>query len=95
VATARHVAGLRAAAFLSAGTARVPFWKFAVADAAAAVVTIPITFGLAYFFSYQINAILADVHRVERWLALVGLVVLAGGLVFYMTRSGPRLPRAQ
>ena len=51
VATARHVAGLRAAAFLSAGIARVPFWKFALADAAAAVVTIPITFGLAYFFS--------------------------------------------
>lgn len=94
VATARHVAGLRAAAFLSAGIARVPFWKFIVADAAAASVSIPITFGLAYFFSYQINAILADVHRVERWLALGGLLVLAGFLVHYLLRSGPRLPRA-
>ena len=93
VATARHVAGLRAAAFLTAGMARVPFWKFIVADAAAAAVTIPITFGLAYFFSYQINAILADVHRVERWLALAGLVALAGFLVHYLLRSGPRLPR--
>ena len=35
VATARHVAGLRAAAFLTAGIARVPFWKFIMADAAA------------------------------------------------------------
>ena len=94
VVTARHVAGLRAAAFLSAGLARVPFWKFALADALAATVTIPITFGLAYFFSYQINAILADVHRVERWAALAGLVALAGFLVYYMLRSGPRLPRA-
>ena len=94
VVTARHVAGLRAAAFLSAGMARVPFWKFAVADALAATVTIPLTFGLAYFFSYQINAILADVHRVERWLALFGLVALAGFLVYYMLRSAPRLPRA-
>lgn len=94
VVTARHVAGLRAAAFLSAGIARVPFWKFVVADGAAAAVSIPITFGLAYFFSYQINAILADVHRVERWAALVGLVVLAGFLLHYLLRSGPRLPRA-
>jgi membrane protein DedA with SNARE-associated domain len=94
VITARHVAGLRAAAFLSAGMARVPLWKFALADAAAATVTIPITFGLAYFFSYQINAILADVHRLERWAALAGLVALAGFLVHYMLRSGPRLPRA-
>ena len=94
VVTARHVAGLRAAAFLSAGMARVPFWKFALADALAGTVTIPITFGLAYFFSYQINAILADVHRVERWLALIGLVALAGFLVYYTLRSAPRLPRA-
>ena len=32
VVTARHVAGLRAAAFLTAGMARVPFWKFILAD---------------------------------------------------------------
>ena len=32
VVTARHVMGLRAAAFLTAGIARVPFWKFIVAD---------------------------------------------------------------
>ena len=39
VAMARHVTGLRAAAFLTAGIARVPFWKFIpLADAAAAAV---------------------------------------------------------
>jgi membrane protein DedA with SNARE-associated domain len=36
IVTARHVMGLRAAAFLTAGMARVPFWKFVVADAGAA-----------------------------------------------------------
>src|SRR6185295_10418957 len=41
VAMARHVAGLRAAAFLTAGIARVPFWKFILADAAAAAVSVP------------------------------------------------------
>jgi len=61
---ARHVAGLRAAAFLTAGMARVPFWKFILADAGAAAVSVPFVFALAYFFTDQIGAILADVHRV-------------------------------
>ena len=37
VVTARHVMGLRAAAFLTAGRANVPFWKFVVADTGAAL----------------------------------------------------------
>jgi membrane protein DedA with SNARE-associated domain len=93
VVMARHVAGLRAAAFLTAGIARVPFWKFILADAAAAAVTVPLAFGLAYFFTHQINAILADVHRVERWLALAGLVAVAGALVVYSARGNRRVPK--
>jgi len=77
VVTARHVMGLRAAAFLTAGMARVPFWKFVVADAGTAALGVPLGFGVAYFFTEQITAIAADVHRVERWLALAGLLVLA------------------
>jgi len=80
VVTARHVMGLRAAAFLTAGIARVPFWKFIVADAGAAVLGVPLGFGLAYFFTDQIEAIVADVHRAERWLGLAVLLALAAML---------------
>ena len=73
--------GLRAAAFLTAGSASVPFWKFVVADAGAAVLGVPLAFGLAYFFTDQIKAIMADVHRAERWLGLAGLLALAAMLV--------------
>ena len=76
IVTARHVMGLRAAAFLTAGMARVPFWKFVVADAGTAALGVPFVFGLAYFFTDQLTAIVADVHRVERWLALAGLLGL-------------------
>ena len=93
VAMARHVTGLRAAAFLTAGIARVPFWKFILADAAAAAVSVPLAFGLAYFFTHQIGAILADVQCVERWLALVGLVAVAGALVVYAARWNRRIPK--
>jgi membrane protein DedA with SNARE-associated domain len=91
VVTVRHVMGLRAAAFLTAGIARVPFWKFILADASAALVGVPFTFGLAYFFTKQIEAILADVHRVERWLVLLGLLVLGGLLIVGIVRWNRRV----
>jgi membrane protein DedA with SNARE-associated domain len=75
--TARHVMGLRAAAFLTAGIARVPFWKFILVDAAAALLGVPTGFALAYFFTDQVDEILRDVRRVERWLTLLALVALA------------------
>jgi len=91
IVTARHVMGLRAAAFLTAGMARVPFWKFVVADAGTAALGVPFLFGLAYFFTEEITAIAADVHRVERWLALAGLVVLMVVLVVGVGRWKRRL----
>lgn len=93
VVTVRHVVGLRAAAFLTAGIARVPFWKFVLADASAAVVGVPFSFGLAYVFTDQIGAILADVHRVERWLVLLGLLVLGGLVIVSTARWNRRVPK--
>jgi membrane protein DedA with SNARE-associated domain len=93
IVIARHVAGLRAAAFLTAGIARVPFWKFILADAGAAVVSVPFVFGLAYFFTDQVGAILADVQRVERWIALAALLVLAGAVVIHVVRWNRRIPK--
>jgi membrane protein DedA with SNARE-associated domain len=52
-----------------------------VADAGAALFSVPLVFGLAYFFTNQIQAIMADVHRAERWLGLAGLLALAAMLV--------------
>ena len=81
VITARPVTGLRAAAFLTAGNSRVPFWKSIAADAGAATLGVPFVLGLAYFFTDQIEAVVADVHRVVRWLVLAGLLVLGVVLV--------------
>ena len=91
VVTARHVMGLRAAAFLTAGIARVPFWKFIVADTGAAVLSVSLWFGLAYFFTDQITAIAAGVRRAERWIALAGLLVIAAVLVVAVWRWNRRV----
>jgi membrane protein DedA with SNARE-associated domain len=95
VATARHVVGIRAAAFLLAGSAGVPFWKFVVADAGAALVSVPLVFGLAYFFTNHIKAIMADVHQAERWLGLAGLLALAAMLIVGVWRWHRRIGQAR
>jgi len=77
VFTARHVMGIRAAAFLTAGIARVPFWKFLAVDTGAALLGIPATFGLAFLFANQVQRVFADVHRVQRWLGLLVVVAIA------------------
>jgi hypothetical protein len=71
--------------------ARVPFWKFVVADAGTAALGVPFLFGLAYFFTEQLTAIAADVHRVERWLALAGLLGLLAVLGVAVWRWHRRL----
>ena len=93
VITARHVVGLRAAAFLTAGSANVPFWKFLAADAGAALFGVPLVFGLAYFFTDQIKAVMADVHRAERWLFLAGLLAVAVLLVIGVWRWHRRVAK--
>ena len=87
---ARNVMGLRAAAFVGAGVVGLPFWKFAAADGAAIGYGVPLNFGLAYLFSRHLHAVLAEVHRVEGWIAL--LVVVGGGAWIYITlrRRGDR-----
>jgi membrane protein DedA with SNARE-associated domain len=88
--TARHVIGLRAAAFLTAGIAKVPFWRFMAADTAAALIGVPVSFGVAFVFADQLERVLADVHRVERWLALYALVAIAAWLAYLAYRQSRR-----
>ena len=90
VFAARHVMGLRAAAFLTAGICRVPFWKFVIVDALASVVSVPIVFGVAYLFTDQLEHVMHDVHRVERWLALYALAGLAAWLGYLAWRQSRR-----
>jgi membrane protein DedA with SNARE-associated domain len=86
VFTARHVMGVRAAAFLTAGISRVPFWRFLACDAAAALVSVPLAFGAAFLFTDQIQEVVRDVHRVERWAALLVLVAAAVWIAWLVFR---------
>ena len=89
--TARHVMGLRSAAFLTAGIVHIPFGRFLAVDAAAAMIGVPLSFGLAFFFTDQLESIVADVHRVERWAVLLALVVAAGWIAMRAYRRSRAL----
>ena len=90
VFTARHVMGLRTAVFLTAGIVRVPFWKFFAIDAGAALLGVPFSFGVAFVFADQVERVLTDVHRVERWLGLAAVVAVAIGTVIAVRRRSRR-----
>lgn len=90
VFTARHVLGLRAAAFLTAGIAKIPFGRFLAVDAVAALVGVPAAFGIAFLFTDQLQNVMADVHHWERWLALYALVAVAGWLAVLAYRQNRR-----
>jgi membrane protein DedA with SNARE-associated domain len=89
---ARHVMGFRAAAFLTAGIARLPFWRFLAVDGAAATVGISISFGIAYLFTDHVTEIMGDVHRVGRWFGLLALAGVAAWWVISVRRRVRRLP---
>jgi membrane protein DedA with SNARE-associated domain len=90
VFTARHVVGVRAAAFLTAGICGIRFWRFLLVDALAAFVGVPVGFGIAFLFTDQLEQVLSDVHRFERWLVLYALLAVAAWLAWLAWRQSRR-----
>jgi membrane protein DedA with SNARE-associated domain len=90
VITARHIMGLRAAAFLTAGIAKIPFWKFLAVDGGAALVSVPIGFGLAHVLTDQILHLVRDVQRWDRWLMLLALLAAAGSIAYLLHRRAKK-----
>jgi membrane protein DedA with SNARE-associated domain len=91
VFAARHVMGLRAAAFVTAGIVKLSFWKFVAADGLAIAYGVPLNFAIAYFFTAHLRVILDDVRRVESWLALVLLVGGASWISVALWRRSRRV----
>ena len=87
----RHLMGIRAGAFVMAGAVGIPFWRFLVANTAAALLSVSFAFGLAYFFTDQVVQLMADVHRVERWLMLLAVTAVAGWLAVIAWRRNQRI----
>ena len=79
----RHLVGLRAQLFLSAGVMRMPFLKFLIADAISSTVTIAIMVSVGIGGGHSIFVMRKGVARVEH---IAALVVTAAVVIYLLVR---------
>lgn len=81
VVIGRHAPGLRAPTFLVAGASGMPTWKFVLADAFSAILTVPAVTYLGYLFAHNLEQAKQHMRQIEVWilvgLAATGLAILA------------------
>ncbi len=80
IVIARLTAGLRAPTFLICGISRVPLRRFVLADALAALLTVPLVTFLGYHFGVRVTPVL---HRVGVWEHTI-VAVLASAILLWM-----------
>lgn len=76
---ARFMPGLRAVAFFSAGTTKVPYWKFFLFDGLAALVSAPLWVILGYRFGDDV----VEWAKQFQWVLLGTIAVVALGYLGY------------
>ena len=82
---ARFLPGLRGIFFLSAGVCGVPYVKLLLYDAGAALITVPGTFLLGWYFADHIDALLRWEHEAQLVLVF-GIIVIAAALFLLRKR---------
>lgn len=75
VAIARHMGGVRVAAFALAGASGVRLRTFLLADGLSALVSVPVVVGAGYLFSEHLSQVRRDLRAIELTVLAVGLLV--------------------
>jgi membrane protein DedA with SNARE-associated domain len=90
----RHLAGLRAQIFLTAGVMRMSAVKFLAADAVSSLFTIAIMVGAGYMGGNSLQIIKRDITRIEHIGILLAVFLLAIYLMYrYFKSRGAETPR--
>ena len=77
IVVGRHTPVLRAPIFFLSGASGVPLWKFLLADAISAAITVPIVVSLGYEFAEHLDDIRAKIHHLEWALAAAAVLLVA------------------
>jgi len=86
----RHLAGLRAQLFLTAGVMRMSVVKFMIADAASSLFTIAIMVGAGYIGGNSLQVVKNDIRRIEHIGILLAVILLVIFLIYEYSRSRRR-----
>ena len=73
---ARFIPGLRAPAFLIAGTMQMPLWRFVLIDTLASLIFVPALAAVGYLFADQLEIIAVWFRRVERAIGTLLVMTL-------------------
>jgi membrane protein DedA with SNARE-associated domain len=83
IVVGRHTPVLRAPVFFLAGASKVPFWKFLLADAVSAAITVPIVVTLGFYFGEHLEDIRRIIHEAQ-WVIVA--VVALGAAAWFLWR---------
>lgn len=76
----RFIPALRTPFFFAAGAVRIPFWRFLLVDAAAALLSVSLLVGLGWAFAHNLEEVMAAVAQ-GKWILLAALAVLVVAVV--------------
>lgn len=77
ILAARFMPGFRAPTYFSAGTLKLPYRIFIAYDGLASLVSVPLLVWAMYRFGGQVDAVIAQAHRIQGGIAiLIGSIVL-------------------
>jgi membrane-associated protein len=85
VAIARHMGGVRVAAFALAGVSGVPLRTFLLADGLSALVSVPVVVGAGYLFSEHLSQVRHELRVIE--LGIVALVAVVAFVLWLRRRQ--------
>jgi len=97
VAIARFIPGTRTSAITVAGMLNMPFWKFAIVEAACIAVTVPLQITIGYLIGRGIGD--RDMASLVIWIiaiaVLASIVPIVIGWLVQLKRNGDEMPRAK
>lgn len=79
---ARHLFYLRTLTFLSCGALKMNVWRFLIADAAAALISVPLVLALGYFAAEHYDYIIGLIGKAKIGSLVAALALLVAYLVY-------------
>ncbi|RMG44402.1 MAG: DedA family protein [Candidatus Dadabacteria bacterium] len=87
---ARHLFYMRSATFLMCGAVKMKVQRFVLADATAALISVPLMLGIGYFASEQLDVVFRWINQAKEVSLLVGLALVIMICLVYFTRKKKR-----